>query len=33
MLVKKKTKVYFAFVLSLREISFVVYVHALIYAR
>ena len=33
MLVQKKTNIYFAIELSLREISFVVYVHALIYAR
>ena len=31
--VQKKTSIYFAIELSLTEISFVVYVHALIYAR
>ena len=33
MLVSKKMKIYFAIELSLREISFVVYVHALICVR
>ena len=33
MLVLKKTSIYFAVKLSLREISFVVYVHALICVR
>ena len=33
MLVSKKTNIYFAIELSLREISFVVFVHALICAR
>ena len=33
MLVQKKTNIYYAIELSLREISFVVYVHALICAR
>ena len=33
MLVSKKTRIYFAIELSLREISFVVYVRALICAR
>ena len=33
MLVSKKTDIYFAIEISLREIYFVVYVHALICAR
>ena len=33
MLVSKKTNIYFAIELSLREIPFVVYAHALICAR
>ena len=33
MLVQKKMNIYFAIELSLREISFVMYVHALICAR
>ena len=33
MLISKKTKIYFAIELSLREISFVVYMHALICVR
>ena len=33
MLVKKKSSIYFAIEVSLRQISFVAYVHALICAR